>query len=268
MQRPILALKLDLIDTPERLRAVDEDYAALLADSMERLGQQQPITVLEGDRDGRHRLVAGAHRLAAARLLGWATIQAVVQSMTDAQAKLAEIEENLIRRELSELDRGAFLAEWSALHAAMRGTRRGGDARKTTSLSLCSPRFSEEAAERLKLSARSVERSIARSRRLNPNVRETVRQSWMADNASALDRLTRLSLAAQADVIRDLILPDGRLGPDLSGAIARATGRVAAPPEPFELFLKLWRRMQPDEQRRVADYVRTQITTVSGGADD
>jgi len=70
-----------------------------LADSLQDYGLQQPISVREaGDR---FVLTSGMRRVAAARLLGWTTITAFVRSITEDEAYLVDLIENLQRQDLS-----------------------------------------------------------------------------------------------------------------------------------------------------------------------
>jgi ParB-like chromosome segregation protein Spo0J len=56
-------------------------------------------------------LIAGRHRLEAVRSLGWSEILATVVAFDDVDRMLAEIDENLIRNDLSDLERSEHLAE-------------------------------------------------------------------------------------------------------------------------------------------------------------
>lgn len=85
--RQVHRIGLDLIDVGERLRPVDPDYVALLAASLAERGLDTPIVVSAGGPDGNHQLIAGAHRLAAARSLGWAEIEALVSDADELQAQ-------------------------------------------------------------------------------------------------------------------------------------------------------------------------------------
>lgn len=82
-------------------RAIDSTKVQELAQSMADVGQINPITVTA---DGV--LITGAHRLAAAKLLGWDRIDAKVTDLDAFKAELAEIDENLMRHELHYIDRG------------------------------------------------------------------------------------------------------------------------------------------------------------------
>ena len=61
---------------------------ALLAASLTESGQHTPIHVGPADSDGRHQLIAGAHRVAAARRIGLATLQATIFRGDALQAQL------------------------------------------------------------------------------------------------------------------------------------------------------------------------------------
>jgi ParB/RepB/Spo0J family partition protein len=85
---------------PRRLRALQPDKADSLAESMAAQGLLQPIIVRR--RAHGYLLVAGRHRLEAAKKLKWPTIDCIVKDGMDADAaELAEIDENLVRAELS-----------------------------------------------------------------------------------------------------------------------------------------------------------------------
>jgi ParB family chromosome partitioning protein len=104
------------IFVPEAHRPVDQDKVAQIADSIAKVGLLQPITVTyEG---GRIRLVAGAHRLAAAKRLGWKEIPAVVALGDAVQLWLIEIAENLHRAELTALEQADLTVEWINLQSS------------------------------------------------------------------------------------------------------------------------------------------------------
>jgi ParB-like chromosome segregation protein Spo0J len=102
----------------DRLRPIDPKAVGLLVESMRRLGQLQPIAVY--CRDGSEELVSGAHRLEAAKLLGWEHIYAIrVDSDRDRDdLEMIEIAENLHRSDLTTLERSNQIARWAELTAA------------------------------------------------------------------------------------------------------------------------------------------------------
>ncbi len=65
-----------------------------------------------------YEIVAGLHRLAAVKLLGWKAIEATLVVLEGLRAELAEIDENLIRNELTALERADTLLHRKKLYEA------------------------------------------------------------------------------------------------------------------------------------------------------
>ena len=73
-----------------------------LCASINEIGLLQPITVTSD-----FKLIAGLHRITACKLLGWKEIDVnVVDYDSEILSELAEIDENLIRNELTQFDKG------------------------------------------------------------------------------------------------------------------------------------------------------------------
>jgi ParB family chromosome partitioning protein len=121
------AIRLDEIMVGRRVRRLSPDVVKQIARSMERVGLIVPITVRLRRGDG-YWLIAGWHRLEAAKLLGWSTINAGVWKMTALQALLAEIDENLIRAPRSPAEGLLMREQAKELIAARRGCEAGGAA--------------------------------------------------------------------------------------------------------------------------------------------
>ncbi|EJF87155.1 ParB/RepB/Spo0J family partition protein [Bartonella rattimassiliensis] len=123
-------IALDLIVVPECIRPVDDEHAKALAQSMAREGLMNPITVRHtpNAKEGNYTLIAGAHRLRAAELLGYSKIDAVVVKADKDNAALLEVAENLFRNELSVIDRALFVQTYRELWEKKYGEiKRGGD---------------------------------------------------------------------------------------------------------------------------------------------
>lgn len=108
-----------------RLRALDPDVVQKIKATMKVIGLINPIIVTPRDpRTGRaYRLVAGLHRLEAARELKRDSIKAFV---VDAErAELIEIIENLDRKELTTVERARLMERQKALLKDLKasGTR-------------------------------------------------------------------------------------------------------------------------------------------------
>ena len=92
MRIPISEIKIN----PGRREVLSKGVSEL-AKSIAEVGLLNPITL---NRD--NTLIAGLHRLEAAKLLGWAEVDCTVSSLEGLQAELAEIDENFVRTDLSK----------------------------------------------------------------------------------------------------------------------------------------------------------------------
>ena len=99
----------DMVQVGERLRSLDPEKVAKLAKSMKVIGLQQPISVWSDSMDTLG-LVAGLHRLEAARKLGWEDIDCIFVDLDDLDRQLWEIDENLCRADLTDLERAQHTA--------------------------------------------------------------------------------------------------------------------------------------------------------------
>ncbi|MBB5074093.1 ParB family chromosome partitioning protein [Bartonella callosciuri] len=126
-------IALDLIVVPERIRPVDDEHAKAFAQSMAREGLMNPITVRHtpNAKEGNYTLIAGAHRLRAAELLGYSEIDAVVVQADKDNAALLEVAENLFRNELSVIDRALFVQTYRELWEKKYGEIKVGGDRKS-----------------------------------------------------------------------------------------------------------------------------------------
>jgi ParB/Sulfiredoxin domain len=120
----------DIAVAKHRLRALREDTANALTQSMADQGQLQPIVVRPREHGG-YWLVAGLHRLAAAKKLKWKEINCTVfDGMAADEAELAEIDENLIRAELSPAERLTYREAQRAVREGLPGDKERGRPRQ------------------------------------------------------------------------------------------------------------------------------------------
>jgi N6-adenosine-specific RNA methylase IME4 len=128
-------LKISEIVIGDRRRPLGDISA--LASSIKEIGLQNPVVVTEA-----RSLVSGRHRIAACTSLGWEEIPVVVVKLDALRAELAEIDENLIRNELTVLERSEHLKRrkeiYEALHpetrAGVAGGKAGGRGRPRTEI--------------------------------------------------------------------------------------------------------------------------------------
>ena len=105
----------------ERMRELDEVKVLELMQSYEQIGIINPISV-----DEDYTLIAGAHRLEAAKNLGWSTIEAKVFNEEDLQRELIEIDENLVRNELCYISGAEHIRERERILESLGQRRKRG----------------------------------------------------------------------------------------------------------------------------------------------
>lgn len=123
MTMKVITIDVADIEIGERHRALSDDAVTRLAGSMREIGLRQPISirlveemVVDGHiTSGVPLLVAGRHRLAAAKALGWQSIDCVEVSDDPVEAELWEIAENLHRLDLTKEQRDEHIRRYAEL---------------------------------------------------------------------------------------------------------------------------------------------------------
>jgi uncharacterized ParB-like nuclease family protein len=197
----------DIVVSPERMRALRPEKVAELAQSIQAQGLLQPVVLRPRGRSS-FWLVAGRHRLEAVRELGRERITAVILDGLDADAALlAEIDENLIRADLSPAERAMHVGRRKELYGrAHPETRHGGDrksakARSSRQNGDLKQRFTEDAAEKTGKSERAIQRDVERAGKvavLHDIVRTSLDQGDELDALARLPEAEQRKLAAQA----------------------------------------------------------------------
>lgn len=261
----IIDIPLDAIDASRRLRPVDPDHAAMIAESFAASGQMVPIEVRSAGANA-YALIAGAHRLAAAHLAGLPTIRATVVEADDDQAELREIDENLCRHELTALDRSVFLAKrkalWLKLHPE---TGRGGDRKSRKNQNdnsvVLFPAFTEATAAKLGVSRKSIERAVWCFEKLDPQARAQLAGTVFARRASELVALCRHDATRQRRIVA-LMTREKEPLQSVAAANAQLSGTKAAKPSPEEQRLQrlvaLFDGASAKVQRRFVDHLVAQ----------
>lgn len=276
-QRSTWPIALEQIAFGPRLREVDEAVVERLAESMDRIGLQNPIQVRhnfgidpdtgEYERDldqGGFALVAGAHRIEAARRLGWGRIEALVLDDPNPDVlALVEVDENLVRAELTPLNRARFVARREELRNKLYPEARHGGDRKSAEyqekikiegfdLDLSpSPSFVEETADLTSLSKGTVARALRIGKRILPELQDELEGTPIARREGDLYRLAGLSEAQQQRALqrlREADEPPERLSALLQKETPAAPAR---PPTRGQLFARLeaaWHPIPKHEQ--------------------
>lgn len=188
---------------PRPLVTADVDK---LAASIAQVGLIQPITVrevamMQGTLAGSgYQIVAGHHRVAACRALGWTEVDAiVVTAASHLNAELLEIDENLCRSELTASQRAQAIkrrkAIWEALHpnsgASCATIPERGPGRPVE--------FAADTAKVTGESKSQINRHVARAEALGDDLPRVTGTSL--DKGVELDALAKLPEADRAELI-------------------------------------------------------------------
>lgn len=183
---------IDRIIIGKRLRPVKD--VTELAASMAESGLLQRIVLLP---DGT--LVVGGHRVAAAKLLGWTTIPARIAELDEVDAELAEIDENLYRRELTVLEQAEHLQRRMELleikgQRAKPGDNQHSDATTTAAV-----------AESIGISERSAQQRLQIARGLSQAARDALRDTDLAQSTTKLLDLAKQPQEYQVAIIEKMV---------------------------------------------------------------
>jgi len=204
MRIPISEIKVN----PGR-REVDPEDVKELADSIRDLGLLHPIIV-----DKKYALIAGLHRLEAVKLLEWTEIECTVSSLEGLKAELAEIDENVIRSDLTALEFGELLLKrkdiYETLHPEVKATYNGGGFKGnqhknskrsvvTEDSSVTTKSFVQDTAEKLGVTPRTVEKQIQTAKNLTPETKTIIRETDTKIGKEEALKLSRLEPEQQKE---------------------------------------------------------------------
>ena len=194
----VATLPIDHIDVPKGRRPIDPKTVETLVNSIKEIGLQNPITVRHGD--NRHILVAGLHRLEALRKLGRDRAPCLVVDMSDVDARLWEIAENLHRSDLTAQERAEQIAQWVRLteqkgvSAQLAPKPQGGRPESGVS----------QAARTLKVPKRTAQRSVKIAEKTTPEAAQAARDTGLDDNQRALEEIADTDTDKQVDKVHEI----------------------------------------------------------------
>lgn len=201
-----MLVKIDEIIIGENRRSVNPERVKELAASIQEIGLLNPITITEDKY-----LVAGLHRIEAYKLLGRTEIEATVVSLSELDAELAQIDENLIRNELTVLERAEQLKRRKEIYEAKYPESKAYSSekqrlrRKQEPADIVSAGFTEDTASKIGVSPRTIRRDVQIAEDLADEVKEAIRNTDLADNKTELLRLARLDEKEQKEVVQKII---------------------------------------------------------------
>lgn len=195
----------------DRLRPVTEAGVASLIASIEEVGVMKDAIHLRKKKDGKYYLIAGGHRLEAAKRLEWAEIEAKVwTNVTDDWARIMEIDDNLAGAEMNALDTAVFLATRKEVYERLHPETRAGIFKgnqhtgKLAADTMSVATFAAATAEKFGMTDRHVRRMIAAGAALSEEevarLRAAPKQVALAD----LQVIGKLPPARRTDIVAAL----------------------------------------------------------------
>lgn len=188
-------------------RAVDEATVEGLVRSIGEVGLLQPIVV-----DDQLNVIAGVHRVHAARRMGWMSIPAVEVKLDALHAELATIDENLVRNEGTALERAEQLKRRKEIYEEFHPeTKHGGDhgnqhtggkAAEANGNDCHLPPFAEDVAQKTGISDRTVRQYVKVAKDLAPEAKRVIEKSPIADSITDMEQLSRLPAEKQVEVAK------------------------------------------------------------------
>ncbi len=204
----------------KRLRQIRQESVDVLAQSIRDVGQMNPILVTpilddEGQETGRFRLIAGNHRLEACKRLGMKEIAVTITTGSEMEMRLAEIDENLCRSELTHLELAEHLAERKLLYEMKYPETKNGGApgmagggKKPRNEAVAS--FAQDTATKLGKTERCVQYAVRRVNNISQEIRDSIRDvASIADNTLELDALADMEESEQKAAVRAVL--DGKV---------------------------------------------------------
>lgn len=269
-----IEIEIASIDVVDRLRLVDRAHVEMIAASVAESYLHQAIAVATTPGGGnRYLLVDGEHRLEAFKLLGRTSIPARIRTLTPEEREKHEIHANLIRNELTALDRTIFVGRLADMFAAENADARNGGDRKSrkwreknqfSNLGNWS-QFSKEAARRTGLGKTSIYRCRELATKLSPDAVALLAGTKLADNQAQLQALAALDPADQVKVAREIA--EGRASNLAKARVAAGMvpegGAVREADRPLARIEPVLARMSLADLQALASMVASRIAALT-----
>ena len=257
---------LDSISVGRRARSIDKGRVNDLAASIEAIGLQQPISIYAPD-EKTCVLVAGHHRIEAAKKLKWIEIDCVLVDLDDLDRELWEIDENLIRAELTEMERARHYKRRKEIFDAKAAAEK-----IPTSLSdgrgagpQHQKQFDADTADKTGADKSTVRKSRKRADKIDPDVQDELQSDdapealkKAADSGVELDALAALKPDEQKQAVE--MMKDGRAesARDAVEVIRGETPEEIKTGKQLNSLRNAWKKASIEAQQQFLDWVDAQ----------
>jgi len=187
----------ETVDANKRIRPVTEAGVAAVIASYEEIGViKDPIDLRQIKGSDIPRLIAGGHRLAAARQLG-IEVPYKLWNCTADWAELCELDDNLAGADLNPLDTAIFLARRKAVYEKVHPETKhgvaGATARWNATDNVAVASFATSAAEAMGVSERTIFRLVAVGSALSADEIRWLRAAPKAPTGKDLEALSKIA---------------------------------------------------------------------------
>ena len=215
-------------------READPEGVQELVDSISKVGLLNPITI-----DREHTLIAGLHRLEAAKLLGWTEIECNVSSLEGLLAELAEVDENVVRKGLSAVEYSDLLLRRKEIYEALHPETKAGTSQAAgmnrakgnnvgCKMHPTSKSFVQDTAEKLGVNPSTIKRQIQTAKNLTNEAKDIIRDTGTKITKKDALKLSRLEPEQQRDAASQLAAGEIKS----MGEYHPAPAEEPQPPEP------------------------------------
>jgi ParB/RepB/Spo0J family partition protein len=234
-------------------REISEEAVAGLADSIARIGIQNPISIKRiNDPLYEYEVIAGDHRFAACKRLGMQAVS--VRLLSGLKAKLQRHSENLHRVELTLLEKYADIVGYqkALANAEVEGTP-GGVQPHDKGIS--------QTARKFKVHRKKVQNAMAASK-LGSAIKEAITAGGHANNASLISRLAKFDSSEEQE--RELLRAKSGssaapkpIGTSLADGSVKFTALAASwKKSPTR---QLWRAAAAPDRRQFVDHLLSDL---------
>lgn len=202
------AIPITSITVNDDRRALDAEKVTGLAASIAEIGLLNPITI-----NADYSLIAGLHRLEAHKQLGLAYIEANILNLDPVDAELAEIDENLIRNELTVLARSELLVRRKAVYEKKHPESckpLGGRPQKNAEIIST---FADDTAAKTGVTARTIRQEVQIAEDIADDVREALSKTDVADRKTDLLKLAKQDEEDQREIASLIIEGEAKTVP-------------------------------------------------------
>jgi ParB family chromosome partitioning protein len=231
----------------DRLRQPNPGTVRALADSIATIGLCAPITVVVNG-SGEWILVAGLQRLNAVRKLGWNYIPALIMEPEGIGSELWKIDENLMRSELTRIERDQHLLRRKELFDAARAAETGRTAPSLGGRGKTG--FARDTEAELGLSKRSVNEAIHRASHIPAALQERIKGLAAANSATELNALARLDPKLQVEAVERVRAGRAETLRQASAQLRGTPGDRDPSEFQFQRLVLAWNNARPDIRTR------------------